>query len=343
MATIRDLLKGMTPGRLQTVGRMQVIPLIVPDDGLHDDRFTPPVSGAAKFATTGYGTMSFENTTDKILLVPSHAGYMVKESAQNHAMTSAGMVKKKASRQFDNARCIQQRQGGYIRPGDHADEMIILPYTLREPALDGRKHVGYDRLWGAIATFNREMGVEYVGEIDRFLQHYAKQLDEFVAEFETVSNQCGAIVLVDGEVVGFERSPSPDYWNAIWQRLIRECYGLLVLYSERSNKDVPDTRVRLSMEGIADLDDLLARIDSAKNREEQRVREIIGDLLDEEFGEVTDERFDGNDDLVIRTYANTQFKGQAVVDGMKFPYASLFTTKKWHTAGPWKRAKKFAL
>ena len=41
------------------------------------------------------------------------------------------------------------------------------------------------------------------------------ELDEFVAEFECVPRQIGAIILVDDQVVGVERAPSHAYWQSV--------------------------------------------------------------------------------------------------------------------------------
>lgn len=69
-----------------------------------------------------------------------------------------------------------------------------------------RKEQSYNKLWDSISAFNREMGVQVAGHLEFFLKHFCKELDEFVAEFECVPRQIGAIILVDDQVVGVERS-----------------------------------------------------------------------------------------------------------------------------------------
>ena len=107
--------------------------------------------------------------------------------------------------------CVQQSQGGLIQRG--AYRMLILPYALRERALEVRKNKNYNKLWDAISAFNQEMGVSGEGNLVFFLKHFQKELDEFVAEFECVPRQIGAIILVDDQVVGVERAPSHAYWH----------------------------------------------------------------------------------------------------------------------------------
>ena len=53
---VADVLHGCTPGRIQSVGYMQVIPLV---SELSDDRFVSPVEGEAEVFTTNYGSLGF--------------------------------------------------------------------------------------------------------------------------------------------------------------------------------------------------------------------------------------------------------------------------------------------
>ena len=64
--TISEILKGTTAGRMQSVGYMQVIPLI---SQIEDDRFVSPME--AEVSTKGYGSMVFNNPINKVLIVPN--------------------------------------------------------------------------------------------------------------------------------------------------------------------------------------------------------------------------------------------------------------------------------
>ncbi len=346
--TISDMLTGMDAGRLQSVGLMQVIPLTLTDPNLAEERLVSPAvapeadqGSTSSFSTTSYGSMRFKNETDRILLVPLHAGYMVKQAAQDHAMSSAGLVGKKKTKTWKNAMCIQSSQGGYISEGDY--RMLILPYALREHAMEIREGEEYGKLWPAIAEFNQKMGVGGSSHLEFFLKQYEKELDQFVAEFEILPNQCGAIILVGGYVVGFERSPSPEYWTTIWEPLIRECYGSLAIFIRKKFPDGapdPKTRVPINMNGIDTLDDLEQALDKAEEAQEEIARDTIRKLLDDPF-DVEKEQTEGDFDIV--TVGNDQFTGQIVRAGEQISYASLFTTKKWAKNQPWREADKFAL
>ncbi len=86
---VREILRGCEAGRLQSVGYMQVIPLV---SDLYDDRFVSPAQCDAAVYTTSYRTLGFRNTSDSVMIVPCHAGYVVKQRAQDHAMAHAGVV-----------------------------------------------------------------------------------------------------------------------------------------------------------------------------------------------------------------------------------------------------------
>ena len=115
--TIAEILRGTEAGRMQSVGYMQVIPLV---SDLQDEAFGTP--NDAIVGTKGYGSLDFENRGKGILIVPTHAGYIVSQSAQNHAMSHAGILKKGAKRTYNTAMCIQQSQGGYINKGKHKSD-----------------------------------------------------------------------------------------------------------------------------------------------------------------------------------------------------------------------------
>jgi hypothetical protein len=338
---IREILKGMEPKQMQTVGIMQVIPLTM-DESLWDENFTSP--NEVEFSNNAYGSMTFKNPTDKPVILPSHIGYVVPgKSAQDHAMATAGLVAAKKSKTYKNAMCIQESQGGTYQSGNY--ELLILPYSLREAALTKRKQQSYDKLWGDIRQFNNTLAVSSGrgGHLEYFLSHYKGELDQFVAEFECVPKQCGAIILVDGELVGVERSPSPKYWRSIWSTLIRECYGSLAILARKKYGDkLPalKTRVPMKVRGVNTLDDLENAFNEAKEKEDEKVKTIIRKMLDDEFEDDVEEAV-GERKMV--TVKNDQFMGQVLRSGRKIVYASLFTTQDWSKNHDWNEAEAFSI
>ncbi len=334
---VADVLHGCTPGRIQSVGYMQVIPLL---SELSDGRFVSPVEGEAEVFTTSYGTLGFRNPGDCVLIVPCHAGYVVKQAAQDHAMAHAGVVRSAGERSFNTAMCIQQSQGGFIQRGSY--RMLILPYALRERALEVRKDKSYNKLWDAISLFNQEMGVQGHGHLEFFLKHFRKELDEFVAEFECVPRQIGAIILVDDQVVGVERAPSHAYWQSVWPCLIRECYGSLairVAQLKGERVEAPASRTPLP-DGIGSLDELESVIAEIARQEDERAKATVRELLDEQLTLTRDESTAG---LTVETIEPGRFTGQVIRDGERIVYASLPATKKWLADNKWQTAKPFAI
>ncbi len=334
--TIADILRGCRTGRLQTAGMMQVIPLL---SELEDHGFALP--SALEVSTATYGSLVIRNPTRHTALVPVHAGYVVKEAAQDHAMAHGGLIRPQACRKFTTAMCIQETQGGTISAGTH--KLIILPYALREQAHAVRRETDYSKLWNALRKFNREFGLERApGELVRFLDAFAGELDAFVAEFECVQGQVGAIVLVDGEVVGVERAPSQAFWSDIWSALIRECYGSWAISVARAieNPRPPSTRVPLRTEGLTSLDDLAEALKEAREAEAAAVKAKVRALLADPF---TITREDDQGDFALESLKHEQLVGQILRRGPRIPYASLVVNKHWVADRAWRAAPAFEL
>lgn len=332
---VGDLLRGCTPGRLQTVGNMQVVPL---RSELHDDRFVAPDQG--RIGTAGYGKLVITNTQEKPMLVPAGATYIVDQAAQNHALPHAGFVKALETKKYESAMCVQQGQGGLIREGAHP--LMLLPFPLREPAHAVRKGDSFGRLWPAIASFNRLAGLEQHGErghLEFFFQHYRDQLDTFVAQFEPVPDMVGCIVLIGGKVAGVERTPSPGYFLSVFRPLIRECYGSLALIEARQNGVETALRLRTPIRRPSSRADLVNALREAEDHELDQVCEMVDRLLEIELKREVDE----DEALTVEALGDTPFVGQMVRDGEKVVYASLIATEKWRRAGDWLDARPFRM
>jgi hypothetical protein len=340
--TIREVLRGMQIGRMQSVGIMSVIPLTM-DNELHDDRFVSPMDvhgeQQARTSTVSYGSMVFDNPTDGTLLVPLHAGIVDKRQGQDHAISCIGLVKKRGRRQYDTAMCIQQSQGGMIRQGSY--KMLILPHPLREAAFEKRDVREYGKLWDDISRFNQSVGAHADGHLEYFLDKYKNELDQFVAEFECVPGQCGAIILIDGAVVGVERAPSPTYWRSVWSALIRECYGSVAIQRGKQLGDkVKRPNTRIPIRKVSTLDGLMSALEEVREKEEEKAKGILRDLLDDNF---TLKQEETQNDLAVASLSNRQFAGQAIFDSEKIVYASLFTKKSWAKNAKWHAAEEFTV
>lgn len=335
-----EVLRGCTPGVVQTVGIMQVIPLLSESN---DDRFVSPMN-RARTKTTGYGSLGFNNPSDKTMLIPSHVAYCVKQSAQDHAMTHAALLGAKKSHVYNDAKCVQERQGGYINEDEH--KMQILPFPLREKALTFRGSSDCGSLWPALAEFNRSMncyGNSNNGAAIRdYFDHYEKELDEFVAEFEPVPNQVGAIILVNGSVVGIERCPSNAYYLEIWEPLIRDCYAALSIIEERRKSGaLPFPSTREPLRDVTSLEDLAVALEETEAKQEEKTKDIVRAILDVSFDKQTRDEKIGS--FEVDTLEKGDFVGQCIRDGSAVLYASLIATDKWKKNAKWLQKAKFSI
>lgn len=340
---IKEILRGTEVGDLQTVGNMQVIPLL--SDMEYTDLIAPQAGG--KYGTTNYGSMVFRNETDKTMIIPNHTTVITKEKAQDHAMMHAGIVEKKTMKTYHSAACVQQTQGGYISKQSH--EIVILPHSLREVALDKRDYNSYDKIWPEIRDFNARCAANSShGHLEYFFNQYQNELDEFVAEFEVVPRQIGAIILVDGTVVGVERAPTQEYWKQTWKPLIRGCYGALSIERSKQNsqarrkaKDSVDKiRTLLDINSITDLDSLERELSKAEESQAEKAKTIVRDLLDDSF-EYTKDEYTAS--LERGNVSHKQFTGQIVRKSDAIVYASLITKKRFIESDDWYKAKNFTI
>lgn len=311
--TVETILSGTGFGPMQSVGSMQVIPLLGDDDAT----FAPP---ELEVGTRGYGNVVLRSTLDKPTIVPPGAGWVVPQRAQDHAVPSATFVKKGEEKLVDTAMCIQQTQGGYISTGKH--RLSILPVALRNKALAMRHVKQFNKLWNDITAFNKALGVpEHAGNLVAFMKTYEKQLDEFVAEFELVPKQIGAVVLIGGTIVGVERAPSAEFFRTVWEPLVRVSYGSLAIERSRANSDVPITRVALELRDktLAGLRAALAEAEAKELGVVWSVRAALRSMAITP-AETVDETLD---DAKLLTVASPHLSGQVVSKDRKVVFASL--------------------
>jgi len=315
--SMEDILFGVGHGRRQSVGNMDVIPL-VDEGGVQNEGFDPPSD--IEVGTSTYGTVNLRHPGSRPTIVPPGAGWVVKQAAQDHAIGSGDFIDAGSSKRIDTAMCIQSNQGGTITQAAH--EMLILPVALRSKALALRKAKDYSKLWGALGSFNQSYGHRSEQQLAYFLQNYGKQLDQFVAEFELVPNQIGAVILVNGQLVGVEMAPSTEFWQAIWNPLIRLCYGSFAI--KQADAAQP-TREPLQIEERS-LDGIRAAMASSDR--------VIGERTDRIMTSVRQDKFLlGSVDAQMREYqlltvgspGRTALAGQIVrAEGVRTaPYMSV--------------------
>lgn len=313
--TVEEILAGTSTGRRQAVGQMEVIPILGDDD----DTWAPP---EVEVGTSDYGTVNLRNAQDRPTIVPPGAGWVVKEAAQDHAIGGGALIGAGKEKLIDTAMCIQETQGGLISKADH--EMLILPLALRPIALAKRKEKQYSKLWDAIGEFNSKLGSRGRGShLEHFLKSFAKEMDEFVAQFELVPNQLGAIILVNGKLAGVERAPSAAYWAKVWEPLIRICYGSLAIRAKDA-KNPPPTRVVMAS-GAQTLEELRANLDAASAKDTAVTTDIVdkAKALQLQATAAEGRLATARGEALLKTVASPELAGQYVEVEHAIPYASL--------------------
>lgn len=282
---ISELLADCHAGTMQSVGNMAVIPLI--SDVVDEDFVSPLQVGAV--SNKAYGEMTFRNPTDKVMVTPAHVGYLTKKAAQDHAMAGAGWVPKKSSRTFDKAQCVEQTQGGYMSE-ETPKTPIMLPLALRGRSLTKRQLRSYDKLWQDIGQYSAEFDLpNAAGHIKFFFEQYKQQLDRFISEFEPVPRQVGAIVLINGQVVGIERSPNHAYWLSIWQIVIRDCYGSEAMRVARHRGSL-QAPLRVPLKECDTLAELQDALEEAEKEERELASRVVNETAKNDLLENEDER-----------------------------------------------------
>lgn len=227
MASIFETLnfKDLGLGKVQSVDEMTVIPIVGSDRG----NVASPSSLIFR-RTVGYGVMEFSNEEDKPAIVPSNM--MVRGAgAQDHAMSGSGVIAAKSVGRFENACCIEESQGGYLKSSGNEED--ILPAELRKKLLTKKKRNErqFGKLWEDIRDWLRGVISQSRAHLRYFYddKDFRPALEEFAAEFEPVDGQIGAIILFNGVPVGLEIMPSTGHWDAYWKHLLRGCYGAELL------------------------------------------------------------------------------------------------------------------
>jgi hypothetical protein len=340
---IQEILHGCEVGRVQRAGLMTVIGLL---SEVEDSRFGRP--DTTLIGTKDYGEVEItdKNPPDQVTITPFGATFIVDQRAQSHAIPHVVMTKGGQKKRVTTAACVQERQGGLI--SSQAVDLKLLPFSLRQSALSTRKvsksmrSNSYEKLWESIRQFNTTVGLPDQGHLEHLYGQYKRELDEFIAPFEIEPRMIGAIVLVDGKLVGVEKAPNHEYWKAIFRPLIRETYGsycLQQIKSMGSDPNYPKGKVHLNP-NVNSLDGLEAEFDRAEKLEQENARKVVRNLLKDPFKTEVDEQ---NHGLQVLTLTNKQLFGQVITEGPKVPYASLCVTDNWVRNGEYLSKEKFKI
>lgn len=262
---LHELFSELKIDQPQTVGNMTVIPL---SDARSIDESHP----VAKVGSTSdlflerdesYNSLVLGTRAECVTIVPQGMALITRQAAQDRAVPSTHLVHKTPKQV--GAFCVQSSQCGLMskqRSAEHTLRMLPLAvryeaYLLREQSAES-----FSSLWQKLGDWNHRSGVS--GDfLVSFFRQYAQNLSQFVAQFELLPQQRGAIVLINGQLAGVEVAPDREYFAGLFQPLIRDCYGAEAMLAQA--EAVPS---RSDMLGdVTSLDELVAAVDEVAEAE----------------------------------------------------------------------------
>lgn len=231
-----ELLRGyqVDADNIQVVGNMTVVPLVSPQE------FSSRVGEVDEVHVSkdpDYGILEFQNQSGKVGIVMQGACIISKQPAQDRTVPRANILGG-GEKGMLGVFCVQSDQGGHFNTDGLVQERSedeppfrILPPTLRTVAVLRSKgqhnHQSYAGMWDDIRAYSKFAGVgNRRAHLHDLYDKLAKDLQEFVAQFEPVPNQLGAIVMINQEVVAVDIMPTYRSWSIMWKTLIRDSYGL---------------------------------------------------------------------------------------------------------------------
>jgi hypothetical protein len=310
---LASLLEGRRPGVIQRRGCLEMIPLF--GSAVVEGVYAPPESALRLDKAVDYGRLVFRNRRRRPTIIPLHLGYM-QRGVQNHAMCVSWVLPGHRTETFNDACCIQEAQGGYMR--DVEQRFIVLPHPLRRQAYEKRGQEDYSKLWEAIERFNRALGLKGRGHLDELKQHRQAELLRTVYHLEREEGQTGAVFLCGGEVVGLELAPDAAFYAELHRPLVMYTYAPLRLLGDTSPASLsPDMPVE-EVESAAELRDAYDRCWELRRR---TVSDCLQRLADRTLGA---SRFRADGDHLVLDLQAGPLMGQAVLLAQKPAYVSLF-------------------
>ncbi len=315
---LREYLAGFEPKQPQIVGNMAVIPLInsqVQFEGIAG------VENVKLKQDCNYDCLEFITLEDKLTVVPNGFTLITKEPAQDRTVPITHVLNKfkKVS-----AYCVQSSQGGLMNPkNNHLQTRRLLPLRIRQYAYQiHQKNSDIGALWGQLGKMNKQTGVK--GDyLVRFFDNFKQQLEEFIAQFEPVYKQRGAITIINGRVVGIDIMPSYQSFLKIWELLIRDCYGAEAIIQQGDFNPISIT----SLQDVKDINHLLEAVKQMAGAEKNWAYRIVKAVLDQEVFLETSEnlRTKTVGKLRLKNILTDELEGQGIINqNDEMIYLSLF-------------------
>lgn len=302
---LRDLLKGLEARTPQSVANMCVIPLVAQDTEYHK---VGTMADIYLDRDTAYNSLTLGTQSNQPTILPAGYTLITKERAQDRTVASKTLLPAKQATEV-SAFCVQSSQPGHMSKGNKEMQQVrMLPATVRKAAYANRNNSSFQSLWATLGQYNSKLGLR--GDfLMTFFENFTTQLDQFIAEFELVPYQRGAIILINDEVIGVELSPNALAFSAQWEPLIRDCYGSEAISRQKDHKVVDESAI---FGDVDTFEGLMKRLDEFEDQECDFAERCINDVLSQVENTTRRQSESGLEVLDVET---PDFVGQAIKNG----------------------------
>jgi hypothetical protein len=311
---VQDLIKGyqIESANIQYAGNMAVLPLTSPQeltDRIADTDLVAVVEGHGSRPTI----LEFFNSSDKVGIVPQGSMVTSKQNVPDRIVPRGMILSPRGS---GSVSAFYVRPESRVRTGLAGEPTLrILPPYLRALAIthtieapDRQSHL---RMCTDLGSYFSHISIP--GPESAYRTMWA---EEFAAQFEPVTNQLGAIVLINNEVVAVDIMPTYRSWKLIWRTLIRDSYG-----ADALRLGTRQLHITMNPSRVSSLASLIAEFEAS-------VQTLV-DKLKQQWaiaGSQTlshQEIMSYNQEVRLMGFSSTDFLGQSVRCGSYTTYLSL--------------------
>lgn len=305
-----ELLGNVKFGIPQSAGNMIVFPII-------SDKEDTDISGDMVLtiaADTDYSRLTIKNIDEKPVIVPQGARFWGKGQERTNLYST---VINGESQKTLNVGCIEPSNASHITIG--AKDYSFIPARLRLPALLKQDNANFQVLWGDIEKYLSDAGLKEGRALHVFYDNFKKELEEFVAQFEPVEKQIGALIIINNQVAGIEIYPNYLAWSKIWRLLLRDSYGTDAIALIRK-KQVASYKPIIDIDKISDFEGLENEVKNLKADFLNFSKDLVDKVLEENI-EMSNRETSGT--FKVNNLQSQTMIGQLITKNDKMVYASL--------------------